>query len=240
MTAHNPTSGDDEAEPLEPFEDDAERAEYDWLIARERDPAAAAPSTEIASEYAEIEKLLAALPIGAPDDGWQDEVLEQPGPVRRSPPARPSPIPWWRRKLVQWTMGGVGLAVAAAAGLILLLRNPQELDVSVHSGGKMRGNDEAAVGDQLVITARPSGPGDLRVYRSDGALVARCPGSTACTIRTSGEYDITVPLDAPVQYHVILVLGGPGAMPDGSLDTFLDAARAANAHIIRHRPIDVH
>lgn len=223
------TRSDDGDDDPGPFEDGAERAEHEWLLAREADPGAAPPSPQIASEYAEIEKLLGELPAGARDDSWHDDVVKP----------QATPLAWWRRKTARWTMAGAVAATAAAAGAILLLRDPRELDVAIRSGGNVRGKGEASVGDQLVITARPAGPGDLRVYRADGALVARCPGSTECTIRT-GEYSITVTLGAPVQYHVILVVGAPGAAADAGLDAFLDAARAANAHIVRHRPIDVH
>jgi hypothetical protein len=58
-----------------PFIDDDERAESEWLLARDNDPDARAPSSEIASDYAEIEDLLGNLPTGIADEVWHDEVL---------------------------------------------------------------------------------------------------------------------------------------------------------------------
>ena len=51
-------------------------------------------------------------------------------------------------------------------------------------------------------------------------------------VRPTGEHVIDITLDAPVQYHVILVDGVSDAPPDAAMDVYLDAARAANARII--------
>ncbi len=58
-----------------PFIDDDERAESEWLLARDNDRDARAPSTEIASDYAEIDDLLGALSTENSDEIWHDEVL---------------------------------------------------------------------------------------------------------------------------------------------------------------------
>lgn len=211
---------------------DAEAPESRWLRARDSDPTAPAPSPEIARDYEEIEELLASLPMGAPDPAWQEEVLRTAA----------------RRKVFRWTLGGalVTAAAAATAAILLFPRTPAELEVEVLPGN-MRGDShkgrseprEAAVGDHLVITATPRGQGDLRVYRPDGKLVAKCPGGPSCTSAAQGQYTLDVPLDAPVHYRVILVVGRSDAPVGATMDEFLDAARVANARIISYPSIDV-
>lgn len=212
---------------------DPEAPESKWLRARDSDPAAPAPSSEIARDYEEIEDLLASLPVGAPDPAWQEEVLRMAS----------------RRKVFRWTLGGALVTAAAAAAAVLLFpRTPVELEVEVlpdntrgdsHKGPRSEPR-EAAVGDHLVITARPPGQGDLRVYGPGGKLVAKCPDGPSCTSAAQGQYTLDVPLDAPVHYHVILVVGRSDAPVGASMDEYLDAARAANARIISYPPIDVH
>ena len=208
---------------------DVEQAEVEWLLAREQDPGAPAPSPAITADYAELEDLLGSLPSGDPHDGWYDEVLRA---------ASASAPPWWRTAGLRWVLGGVAVA---AAVVWMLLPDPPELEVAVHHLGTTRGSpDEALVGDHLVVTARPLEVGDLRVYRSDGLLIARCPHGPGCSRGSHSAQTIEITLGAPVQYRVILVDGASHASPDGSMDGYLDAARAAHARITLHQPIDVH
>jgi hypothetical protein len=123
----------------------------------------------------------------------------------------------------------------------MLLPRAPALEVAVCHVGATRGDpDEAVVGDHLVVTARPREAGDLRVYRSDGALVARCPDGPGCRGGSDGAQTLEITLDAPVQYQVILVDGVSAALPDGAMDAYVSAASAANARIIVCSPIDVH
>lgn len=222
-----------------PFIDDAERAESDWLIARESDQGTRPPSAKIASDHAEIDDLLGNLPLGPSDESWHDDVL-------RLASASVTPLrPWWRKPVVRWATGGTLVAAAAAMAMVVLRPRPPvprgELEVAIHHGDPARGDSrEAVVGDRLVVKAHPGDASELRVYRADGPLVARCPNGPRCSIPAQGEHVIDVTLDAPVQYHVILVVGVRDPLPDGTMDTYLDAARAANARIVMHRPIDVH
>jgi len=221
-----------------PFIDDAERAEAAWLLARERDPGAPAPSPAIARDHAELEDLLGNLPPGPSDERWHDDVL-------RLASSSVSPIrPWWRKRGYRWAMGGGALVAAAAAAVLVLRPAPRsldELEVAIRPGDPARGGSgEAVIGDHLIIRARPRGTGDLRVYRADGPLVARCPDGPGCATSAHGELAIEVTLDAPVRHHVILVVGTPDRLPDGTMDAYLDAARAAKARIVMYQPIDVH
>jgi len=219
-----------------PFLDAAERAEAGWLLARARDPGAPAPSSAIAHDYAELEDLLGTLPVGPSDDSWQDEVLRL-----ASPPVSPS-RPRRRGHAYRWAIAGSLLAAAALAVVVLGPRpRGDELEVAIRHGDLARGDSqEAVVGDRLRIRARPGGAGELRVYRAGATLVARCPGGPGCATPADGEHAIEVVLDAPVPYYVILVVGRTGDLPDGSMDTYIDAARAANVRIVTYPPIVVH
>jgi hypothetical protein len=217
-----------------PFTSDAKRAESAWLLAREHDPTALAPTSEIAADYAQIEDLLGSLPSGPSDGAWHAELLRAASvSARRS-------RPWWRRRPSWWVMGGAFAAATAAivALWISLPRSP--LQVAIHPTRVNRNApDEVAVGDQLIVTARPRKAGDLRVYRSDGKLIARCPNGSGCRAGSHGEQIIEITLDAPAQYQVILVDDVSDALPDGAMDVYVDAAGAANARVTK-RSIDVH
>lgn len=236
MTTHKRSAApeaDDLAEVA--FLDDAERAESAWLFARERDPLAPAPSSKIANDYAVIEDLLGNLPPGVPDESWHEEVL------RAASFATSPSRPWWRGTGSRWAMGGAFVTAAVVAVLLLIPRAPgTELEVTIVRGGSTRSDSkEAGVGDHLVVTARPRGAGDLRVFRSDGTLVARCPDGPACRASVHGDYTIEVTLDVPVHYQVILVIGMGNAFHDGTMDAYLDAARLAQARIVTYPRIDV-
>lgn len=99
---------------------------------------------------------------------------------------------------------------------------------------------EVVVGDHLVVTARAHEPGDLRVYRSDGKLLARCPNEPGCKATAHGEYSIEVTVDAPGRYQVIFVVGVIDTPLDGTMDTYMAAVGAAKAHVVLYPPIDVH
>jgi hypothetical protein len=226
-----------------PFLDESERAEAAWLVARENDPGAPAPSPELARAHAELGDLLGDLPTGAPDESWHAEVLRQAtAPVETSQP-QPQPQPQQTRRIYRWVIVGSFAAAAAIAALILIPRSrPHDGDepkISIRHGDLVRGDaQEAAVGDQLTVRARPRGASELRVYR-DGALVARCPGGPGCRSSADGEHILELRLDAPVQYQVILVIGNTGDLPDQTMSSYLEAARAKHARI-HTKQIDVH
>jgi hypothetical protein len=235
LTARTPSAPPEIDDLAEPFRDDAERAESEWLLARDRDPKAPAPSSKIASDYAEMEELLRDLPSGVPHQSWHDDVLQAASSLPRT-------RPWWRRTAPRLTMGASLVAAAAIVVLVLVPRPPAaELEVTVRRPGAMRGSKEAVVGDHLVVTARPGRNGDLRVFRSDGTLLARCPAGPSCESVTDGVYILDVVLDAPLRYHVILVSGTSAPMSGTvTMDEYLTALRATNARVVTHEPIDVH
>lgn len=220
-----------------PFLDEAERAESAWLIVRDQDPDALPPSPEVARQIAETEDLLASLPPHVDHVSWQEEVLK--AALASTPRA---PTPWWRRRAVVRAIGGGLLTACAAVILMIYPRHPPELEVVIARGDQThdprRTDAKAVVGDRLVITARPNGPSDLRVYRTDGKLVARCPGGPSCSVIDDSAYTMEVVLDAPVKHRVILVLGKSDPA-SGTVDAYLEAARASSARIISYPLIDV-
>lgn len=224
-------TGDAEDLAKAPFLDDEERAEFEWLLARDKDPATPAPSSEIASDYRRIGDLLASMPAGRYVPGWQEEVLRKAATLT---------VPWWRRPMFRWTAGGATALAAATAALLILIRRPApELEVAIRHGNQARSSDDAVLGDHLIITARPRGLGDLRVFGSNSKLVASCPRGPGCMISTAGAYTLELALGAPATYHVILVVGLSNAPEGGTMDAYLDAASAANARIVAYPPIDV-
>lgn len=55
--------------------DPQDRAEVEWLLAREQDPDAPPPNAALAHEHAELANLLETLPVGKPDRSWHADVL---------------------------------------------------------------------------------------------------------------------------------------------------------------------
>jgi hypothetical protein len=224
-----------------PFLDDAERAESAWLLAREQDPGAPAPSPAIVRDYAELEDLLGSLPAGPPDESWHEEVLRLSATATATAAAAPRPRPCRRRH--RWAAAGALAAAAVATVVVLRPRSSSpdgELEIEIRHGDLVRGDATvAAVGDHLIVRTRALGGGDLRVYRADGALVGRCPVASECTISADGTLSLEVRLDAPLQHHVILVRGVTGHISGETMNAYLDAARAASARIDTRR-IEVH
>ena len=218
----------------EPFFDEAERAESNWLLARGKAPDAPAPSPSIAKVYEEIEDLLETLSVPKQDGHWQEEVLRT---------ASLKAAPWWRQATVRWTLSAAVVAAAAVA-LISLLPRPPELDIETRRARKVRALEGVMVGDHLVVTARArDGIADVRVYMSDGTLVARCPSGPGCTAASGGSQVIDIELQKPVQHQVIMVVQAGEHVPDlpiGSMASYLEAARTAKARIIVQPPVDVH
>lgn len=238
-------------------------AESRWLRAKQTDPDAPPPSTEIVREHAELEEMLGILPALRLDDTWHDEVLRAAARARR------------RESLKRWSwVAGSALAAAAIVAIALMPGKPAstgrpELDVEIRPGTRAmpRGSSptRANLGDLLVVTARvgtanarrvhraapPSwrpivehmfgAVGALRVYRADRTLVARCPDGPHCISPSvnSPEQKIELILDAPVQYRAVLVVGTDLKMLGEPLDAYLEAAANSGARIFISRPIDV-
>ncbi len=187
-------------------------------------------------ERAAFERLAGALrdlPALEPPRGWEARVLAR---VEAADAAR-APSAAWR-----WA---APLAIAAAVAAFFLLRRPkgdEQLAVrqEVVVGETARRADTAVVGDRL--RARAGGAGthrELRVYRDEREVVARCPGDERCRDE-GGETVLELDLDAPGRYRSV-VLAGPRPIPSptGSLDDDARAASEAGARVELTGRVDV-
>jgi hypothetical protein len=236
-----------------PYEDDDERAETEWLLARQSDPAAPPPSAAVAREYRALEHLLTSLPVGTSGDAWQADVLRKVAatvpPAAAVPPA--APLPWWQRAMLRWTVGA-GLAAAFAGFLFVLLRDPApdpppsnaRLAITTEHDGaarQVRGDRDAVPrGDSVSVRATlPAGqPYELRVYGSgDGPPIVRCPGGPRCEA-TSDGVRVTFRAEERGKYSARLVVGRLDVPADASLTAFLTAAAHAGLEP-ETQPIDV-
>lgn len=214
-----------------PFVDDDERAEARWLLARETDPGAAAPSEGVAREYERLEGLLGDLPPGAVDDSWHDAVLKAAA-RRAAPPRR-------RRSIYRWAIGSA-VAAAAAIAVLLFVRRPPDLEVTTWHGDAVRSAGEVALHDHVLVEAHPrGGSGELRVFDASGALVARCPGGPSCRSTSGDHHVIEFTVEKLSPYQVILVVGdGAARLPEGAMGDYLKAVRAAGGHVVQDRLIN--
>lgn len=208
------------------------------MSGREPDDQGDPPAT--AADYARLESLLADLPPVTPPPGWKAAILcridaddDAERAARRARPRR------------RWLVAAPAFAMVATVVLVYGLRQPSppsEPGVAyavVDGDGAVRGSGTAALHDRLQITAQFIDRGALRVYRDDRTLVAECPRDPACTRRPSGKlttHALTLRLDAPGDYRVVLLIG---AVPPatGIYDDDYAAALAAGAIIVDpHRP----
>jgi hypothetical protein len=198
-----------------------ERAEAAWLIERESNPGAPAPSPELAREYAEIEDLLYAMPPGLSDTSWQDDVLQKA--MATAAPSRPT------RRRAAWIAAAGGF-ISVAAGAVLWLRpaEAKDLDIAFQKVAVTRSDPkDHVVGDLLIVNARSRRGGDVRVYRDD-TLVAKCPnGGPECTT-TPDRYTIKLTLKAPGRYQVFFA---PVSEAPESKDEFINAVTEAKIHM---------
>jgi hypothetical protein len=214
---------------------DDDKADEAWLLAREsaEDGAAvAAPSDETRRVYDALAAELAQLPAAPAPAGWRDRMLA----ALDEPAAAPAPRP---RPTRHWSLIAAPLAAAAAVLLIWRLSadRPQQIaiEVEVRAGDVVRRAGEApAVGDFFVARALLPGAGELRVYRNDRAMVARCPQHPACRTRKVGDRDelsVELPMTSKGDYRAIVIEGAIGLGLSGSLDGDVGDAKKRGAHV---------
>jgi hypothetical protein len=165
----------------------------------------------------------------APPAGWEDRAVARWSRARRK-----------RRRSAGIALGAT-TAIALAAVLLLQpcrASDAARLEVAVltERGSTHRG--DAAVGNVLRARAHLDRPQvDLRIYLGT-RLIARCPGSAACSHEVS-VLQLDWKLAEPGRYQVI-VLSSASSIPagDGTIDRDLLDARAAGASIdIRTIPV---
>lgn len=193
-----PGDPSDAAEPgAEPLDDD-ER----WLQAREAGTALPPLSRERVAAYEALTEMVrgrgrVAVPASARDELRAALDWEEAGRRRQA-----------RRR---WMYAAT--AVAAAAVVVLVLRRPTPepfMSVRIESAdglrsGPARGDhNSASIGERLVVDARHPELKELRVYRDDRDLVARCPGDRGCA-GGGTHWKLTMRFDAPGSYRAIRV-----------------------------------
>ena len=142
------------------------------------------------------------------------------------------------------------LLLAAAAAVIgtaalLTKRAPPETRVALNQQivktSQGRRADSAVIGDELRIEGSSGGsePVEVRVYRGEKDLVARCPGDALCKT-DQGRTTLTVPLSVKGSYRSLLIVGS-SATSTGTLgfDADARAAHEAGARVELSLPIEV-
>lgn len=184
--------------------------------------------------------------------GWQDRVFASiDGGGARS--RIPSGV---------WVLGAV--AAAAVAVLVWRGRTPTEMPLAVRqevvaTGASRRSDadavDSATVGDTMRAFAvgGPSGavsggrshPREVRVYRNEREMVARCPDDTPRSppagqtcVAKDDMTELRFTLATPGRYRSLAIVGAAPA-PKGTLDDDARAASASGAKVEMSPAIDV-
>jgi hypothetical protein len=94
------------------------------------------------------------------------------------------------------------------------------------SGGTRRSGDSARLTrDSVKVSFTATTTGELRLYREDSQVVARCPGDLSCIITPLGEqrrFSLEVELKIAGNYRAVFLPGSAVAEPSGKLDADLE------------------
>lgn len=248
-------SPDEDLTVLEPPpQNERERSEVTWLLERENNPEALAPSPEVANDYAELERLLQTLPEGDEDDSWQEELVRRVAAVRPTVAGREAGSSVrkekegtrWRQRPVRLVAGGLFAALVVVLIAIKLPRRSADEQSRIMpvlvSKAPMRGSSRYSLEDTIRIRERPSEQGDLRVFRlrdQSAISVAQCPGGLGCQVERDGTLVLDYKFAGPGDYIAVFVDGRVEAPSDASLEVFLHAATTANLKIKRSDPMTV-
>jgi hypothetical protein len=189
--------------------------------------------TACRERHAEIERLRADLRAGPADEArprpsWEQAVWRTIDGRRRRPRL------WW-----------LAIPIAAAAALVLYIGlhagEPSQLALLVRpekgpAAARIRG--PVGVGDVLVVEATGvRDAGELRLYRDDAGLVARCATASPC-LRRADRLSARFPIPSIGRYRILLVTG-PAPAPGGSLDEDLAALTRAGLPVRLAAPIEI-
>jgi hypothetical protein len=213
-----------------------------WLLARERSERSGLLLDPVrVAQYERLDALLAALPALDPPVGWEARVLAKL--------PRDAFAPWKQRWAPALAAGLVAMVGAGAYFASRAGREPTDLpsarsplSMMVTPGGVANRGGTPAVGDTLEVKFELSEPGELRVYRADGPLVARCPGGAGCGEATvDGRRVLTakVPVAEVGTYRAVAFTGTVPPPTGQGLNADLIAADRAGAALVSVPQVDV-
>jgi hypothetical protein len=216
---------------MRPHEDEA------WVLAKEAGVAPPTIDAARAAQYELLKTLLAEEEKAEPPKGWEARLMT----------ALPADaLPKSRR------LRGSGLVAVAAVGLaaaVVLMVNRQRSDDAFEPRltlGVLRGEDPhrgptAAVGDSLELKLEVGAQGELRLYRTSGELVARCPGDQRCRESSVDHHRILTlvfQLTEPETYRAVGLSQALGPSSAG-LDADLSASTRKGLTVTTLPPIEV-
>lgn len=234
----------------QPPKDSRERAEADWLLARERGLSASPPSAETAKDYEELEHMFATLPEAESDESWHDEVLKKAmaptvassaaGTAVEIPASRPR-RPWWKGSSIRWASGGLAMAGAAAILFVAIIPRPDgvaeiamaptkyEFDVR----GERRPSELTARGEK----------GELRIFRkasrtSPARFFARCVPATEQCKDIGEQLAFTVSIAEPGIYIAVSVEGPINVEETATMEEFRQAAKKQGLHPLQSKEVE--
>lgn len=157
-----------------------------------------------------------------------------------------------RRRRMLFLAGTVILACSLAGGMLALrvaLSNLSEqhkiadiIAIDEETGASARVS-HFSLGSTIIVNTRfgrSNIPFDLRIYRNETDLAARCPSGPHCLgSEGSGTY-IKFKFETPGEYQIVLVKGETAFPLDVSLIELLQLANNGRSLIATHMPIRVH
>ena len=227
------TEPGDTPDGTEPLDDD-ER----WLQAREEGSPLPPLSRERVAAYETLTEMVRSRARIAPPPSARDQLraaLDRDELAGR------------RHARRRWVYAAAAVAAAAVILIVMWRPAPEEFTVvRIESGDALRrGSIErgmagdyqmAAVGDRLVVDARSSDLKELRVYRDDRELVARCPGDPGCA-GGGPHWKLTMRFDAPGLYRAVRV--DKAVAPATTYDADMAALQSAGAVLDDDHHIEV-
>lgn len=225
----------DTPDGTEPLDDD-ER----WLQAREEGSPLPPLSRERVAAYETLIEMVRSRARITPPPSARDEL--RAALDRDELAAR-------RQARRRWAAYAATAVAAAAVVLIVMWRRPapdEFMVVRIESAdGLRRGSSgsgaagdhyTASVGDRLIVDARNADLKELRVYRDDRNLVARCPGDPGCA-GGGPHWKLTMRFDTPGTYRAIRI--DKVVVPSTDYEKDVVALQNAGAGLDEQRVIDV-
>lgn len=232
--------------------DPQDRAEVEWLLAREENPDAPPPNAALAQEHAELAHMLDTLPVGKPDRGWHDDVLrlidEEEAAKAAAPAATKEPaplatittLPWWRRTAVRISAAGTAVAAAAATTMVLMSSGGPvfKLGITTADNVVVRGSSESveervlAVGKMYSIVSEGSYDGEveIRIFRREesSSVVKMCDQAATRCMANEKAPILKIKPSSPGKYIAVAIKGKSALPENATLKQFRAEAKNAD------------